>query len=304
MAMKFLGKFLVGVCCVFLVAGLAFGQTTYTSTGTGLWSTMTWSPPGTPGVLDNVIIADGNTVTIDGAVSITNLTVGQGTSGILTFDGVAARAVTISGNVTVAAGGIFIVQSSGAFTNTMSIGGDLTNNGTFDMSRASSSTICNVTFNKNGDQGISGTGTLTRFRGVTLNKASGKVLCSIDVAIAGSGLFVLTAGTWEQSSGSFKVLTSNQTIGPGTFILSGSGSYNAYNIASSISVTGTLTVNTTGSLQTGSGNNNVTVTGTANFSAGTILIWGKLTLNGGTTNITGANISIDPQPGATKLPAT
>lgn len=69
---------------------------TYTSTGSGNWSTMAWSPVGTPGSSDYVIIADGHSVTIDQAVSIGNLTVGQGTSGILTFDGVAARAASVS----------------------------------------------------------------------------------------------------------------------------------------------------------------------------------------------------------------
>ena len=68
-----------------------------------------WSPVGTPGVSDDVVIADGHTVTIDQNVSIANLTVGGGTSGILTFDATTNREVRVSGNVTVSTGGTFIV---------------------------------------------------------------------------------------------------------------------------------------------------------------------------------------------------
>ena len=68
------------------VLTFSINATTYTSTATGNWSAMLWSPVGTPGVSDDVVIADGHTVTIDQNVSIANLTVGGGTSGILTFD--------------------------------------------------------------------------------------------------------------------------------------------------------------------------------------------------------------------------
>ncbi len=190
---------------------------------------------------DNVIIADGNTVTIDQAVTITNLTVGQGVSGRLTFDGVAARAVVVTGNITIAAGGIFntppiftptgdittgsaivanvsstvgvavgmsisgtgipalttvtafdatsITMSASATattvglsltvgwatTNTLALTGNLTNNGTLDLSQLvgfAAISVCNVTFNNTtGDQIISGsTPVMTRFRGFTLAK--------------------------------------------------------------------------------------------------------------------------------------
>lgn len=296
--MKTLVTIVAAALCILLMNPTAWAQTIYTSTADGVWSTMTWSPAGTPGELDDVIIADGNTVTINQAVTIANLTVGQGTSGTLTFDA-AAHAVAVSGNVTVASGATFITQLSGASTHTMSVGGDLTNNGTFDMSRNSSTTVCNVTFTKAGDQTISGAATLTRFRGVTLNKGSvsNRVVSSIDVTMAGSQLFAMTTGTWEQTAGTLSETSGSQTIGSnGALIISGSGSFSMV-IAGSWAVNGTLTVNTSGSFSMGSGNNNLTpsATGTVNFTAGTVTIFGRLTLSGGNTTINGATIKIDPQ---------
>ena len=48
-------------------------QTTYTSTANTTWSAMTWSPVGTPGVNDNVVIT--HNVTADVPVDINNLTI-------------------------------------------------------------------------------------------------------------------------------------------------------------------------------------------------------------------------------------
>ena len=135
----------------------AYGQTITSTTTGGLWSApSTWIDGVVPVVSNNVVIADGATVTIDAGISVASITVGQGTSGILTFDGVAARAVVVTGSITIATNGTFIVQSTGSFTNTMSVGGNITNNGTFDMSRNSSATVCNVTFNGTGEQDLSG----------------------------------------------------------------------------------------------------------------------------------------------------
>ena len=299
------------------VLTFSINATTYTSTATGNWSTQAWSPVGTPGATDDVVIADGHTVTIDQNVSIANLTVGGGTSGILTFDATTGRAVTVSGNVTVSAGvlslsfqaltptgdltlgsGVVTNVSSTAgvgagwnisgtgvaaaatvlgfdattitmsavatatgtgvvlsikptLTNTFSIGGDLTNNGTFDMSLGSASTVCNVTFNKVGTQTISGTTpVLTRFRGITLNKGgvANKVTSSINAFMASLNI-TFTSGTWEQTAGRLTATSGSQTVATtGAMIISGSGSIT---IASNLNINGTLTVNTSDTVSVG-----------------------------------------------------
>ena len=377
--MKTLLTVLVVAVCLVMAGAPAWGQTTYTSTTSGNWSTMTWSPAGTPQPADNVIIADGNTVAIDQAVTIANLTVGQGVSGTLTFDGAAAgRTVVLTGNITVATGGTFITQplltptgdvtlgsttianvsstagvvigvsitgtgipasatvtgfdattisissaataagtsvtlTLGAATNTLSIGGNVTNNGTIDMSRLvgfSASAVCNITFNNTtSDQFITGsTPVLTRFRGVTLSKGvvGNRVVCSVDASKSGSGTFLLTAGTWEQTAGTLTFSNGNETI-PATGALKITGSANFSDPGASIGSTtpfiqGELTVNTTGTFYQGSGNNTIQIgsTGIANFLSGTMTMNGKFVMSGGTTTIANANITINQQVGATQ----
>lgn len=299
--MKHLNTVLIVLMSIVLMGSVAWGGTVISTTTGGLWgATTTWVGANVPVNGDTVIIADGATVTINSSPTLNSLTVGQGTSGILTFDGTLARAVVVSGDVTVATGGTFITQSTGTVTNTMSIGGNLTNNGTFDMSRNGSTLLCTVTFTKAGDQTISGTTpVLTQFRGITLSKTAvgNRVICSIKVKMAGSQLFILTAGTWEQTADTLFEFSGSQTIATaGALVLSGSGSFNML-IAGSIAVNGVLTVNTSGSFVMGSGNNSITTVGTPaiNFTAGTVSIYGRLTITLGTLTINGADVFIYPQ---------
>lgn len=59
---------------LFLVLLFSFtlNATTYTSTASGNWSTMTWSPAGTPGPSDDVIIGAGHIVAVDDANAVCN----------------------------------------------------------------------------------------------------------------------------------------------------------------------------------------------------------------------------------------
>jgi len=316
---------------IFLFVGkVGWGQVTgdFRSAATGNWnapatwqrysSTSTWEAfgvgentgTGLPLTTSSVFILDGHTVTINQDVTVVNLNIGEGTSGVLTFDPTAVRAVVVSGNITIATGGTFITQSATTRTHTLSIGGDLTNNGEFDMSRGGSTLICNVTFNKPGDQTISGSGTLTRFRLITLDKTSisNRVLCSANVTFGASSTITYTAGTWEQTANTLTVTSGSQNIASanGALVFSGSGSLSMA-IAGSIAVTGKLEVNTSGTFSVGSGNNSISTaasTSTINFLAGNININGRFTLNQGNTTINGANINIDPQVGTTYLGAT
>lgn len=340
------------------------GWAQITSAQTGAWSaTTTWVGGVVPTTTDNVVIADGHTVTIDQNVTVSNLTVGQGTSGVLTFDNVAIHTLTVSGDITVATGGTLISQTpitttgttvnastnvvvasstgivvgmsivgsnipsgttvsaivdatnitisaaaTGAGTglsfsigyiHSLAIGGNITNNGMFDMSQTYTIGVT-VTFNKAGDQTIAGTGT-TKFRYITLDKTSvaNRVICSSNVSLTVSGAITYTAGTWEQIAGTLTVTTGSQNIASatGALIFSGSGSLDMQ-VAGSIAVTGKLEVNTTGTFKMGSGNNAVSTaaaTAILNFLKGDIYIYGRLQLTLGTTTIDGVNIYIDPQ---------
>jgi hypothetical protein len=358
------------IAVLVLATALQAGTITSTATG-GKWSaTTTWVGGVVPGASDDVVIANGATVTIDANVTVASITVGQGTSGTLTFDNVAKRVVTVSGNITVATGGTFIAQTpisttgdlavtstsitnvastagvaagmnigtatgiaagttvasftantitlSVASTNTtaltgavfnmgyddtLSVGGNLTNNGTFDMSRGNTAGICHVIFNKAGDQTISGTGATTRFRSITLNKvaAANKVISSINVSAAGTPL-AFVAGTWEQNAGRFTATSG--TIGVGSasatscgLNIIGSGGFSVF---SNLNIFGSLLVNTTDSLIVGSGGSKIDLTNiigaSATFSKGTVVIYGKLATAAVTaTTFNGANVIIDPK---------
>ena len=183
------------------------------------------------------------------------------------------------------------------------IGGNLTNNGIFDMSLGSSSTVCNVKFNKAGEQTISGTGTTTRFRYVYLDKGAvgNKVICNINVS-TGNLNVVFLAGTWEQTAGRLTTTSGSINIGSLTATscalnIIGSG---GVQIANSLNVYGTLLVNTSDSLIVGAGNHKIDHTyiagSSATYTKGTVLIYGKFANSAlCATTINGANIIIDPK---------
>jgi hypothetical protein len=369
----------LSIAMLVLATALHAGTITSTATG-GKWSaTTTWVGGVVPGATDDVVIANGATVTIDANVTVASITVGQGTSGTLTFDNVAIRVVTVAGNITVAAGGTFIAQipisttgdmaaTSTSITNvavttgvvagmnigtvtgiaagttvasftantitlsvastnttaltaavftigyddTLYVGGNLTNNGIFDMSRGNAAGICHVTFDKAGDQTISGTGVMTRFRSIALRKvaAANKVISSVNVTAAGTPLTFI-AGTWEQNAGRFTATTGTIGVGSATATNCGLniiGSGSAL-IASNLNIFGSLLVNTTDSLIVGSGGNKIDLTNiigaVATFTKGTVVVYGKIATAAVTaTTFNGANVIIDPKGFAALVPPT
>ena len=84
-----------------------------TAQGTGLWHQITWSPPGTPGTTDDVVIPDNITVIITDeavtvrSISITGDTDGQNNPGVLqtdqnlTITGASSTNSSVSGTLTV-----------------------------------------------------------------------------------------------------------------------------------------------------------------------------------------------------------
>jgi hypothetical protein len=225
---------------------------TKTSTGSGNWSSSsTWSPSGVPANGDDVIIATGNTVTINvttnnvASITITGtLTIGNnGTN----------RTVTVTGNVTVNAGGVF--NTAGNNGNSILIGGSLINNGTFDMNPGGAS--ASVTFNGSSNQTVSGTGGTNNFQNITINN-SGAANNNITEIL--SSKFTAVAGFLTLSNGIIKL----------------SGSY---------SLTNTIFSGANTTISAGEGiwlnNSNVTVTG----QNGNITLAGLLRITAGTFNI-------------------
>jgi|GEM_PF-2030426 len=235
-----------------------------------------------------VTILSGHTVTINTNATAPNLTV----DGTLIFDNT-ARTVAVTDYVTVSSSGTFITQAAGTATHSMSIGGDLINNGSFDMSRGGTTFVCNVTFNKNGNQSITGTCATTRFNFISLNMgtSNSNVLDVSPSSFAAATSFLHPAAASSPNgllNGTLKL--SGTFSFTGTFFKSGVN----YNIVSTAGIwinNPNVTINGTndsydvsGKLRISAGTFNA---GTAVGNAIRLLDGSSMTVTGGTVNVSG-----------------
>lgn len=276
---------------------------TCTSTGDGNWSaTETWTncADTIPQSEDAVIIAVGHTVTVDTTtIDVSSLTV----DGTLTFDATGiVRTMTVAEDVVVNSSGTLNGATSGtATTHSLVIGGNLTVDGIF--TAVASRGKIDVTFNKADDQSVSGNGSLT-FNKIVLSKGSvsNKVIASASLSVgSGADDFDPDNGTWEQNGGVLsRGGTANIEVGAsGGLIFSGSGGLSCNG---GLINGGTLTVNTSGSLSLGNGNDRLETSagGITTLTAGIVNVNGKFTLaSDSTTTINGATIHLDPQDSST-----
>jgi Peptidase family C25/Fibronectin type III domain len=260
----------------------------------GLWSsTATWVGGVLPGAGDNVTIVNGATVTIDTAAVALSVTVGQGTSGILQYETTTARTLTVGQSVTVATNGVLQSAATGTVTtHVLSVGGDLTNNGTIDFSTNANTAAAGIIFTGATDAaftlGASSTTDLKQTAGVTLNKGTNN-----------TPVLTFTPG------GTFTVLGANAvgflTITTGTFKLSGANAFSnpVFNAAAySIPAAGGFWMNNANATVVGL-NGSPTVTGMFRMSQGTFNIGiatgnsmgfasgSNINVEGGTINATG-----------------
>ncbi len=267
-----------------------------TATGSGNWSSTVPDAPWPGGVLptafDNVIIADGTTVTIDTSSAVCfYLTVGQGTSGVLQYETAVARTLTVAFDVTIAPGGTFQTGAAGAVTaHVLSLAGNLTNDGTLDFSTNGNTAGAGITFTGASAATFSGTGGTTDLRTLTVNKgtSSANVLdimpstltvqgVNTDVA----GFLTLTNGT-AKLSGTYTLTnrvfpTVSYTIGATTGLWLNNPNLT---VAAQASVTATVT----GLLRVTNGTLNV---GTAQNHSLALSTGSTTTIEGGAVNVAG-----------------
>jgi hypothetical protein len=275
-----------------VISGTYVSSTTdsFRSLATGNWNTAgTWqsSPNGTDwytstlvptSTAASVTIQAGHTVTINADASASNITV-KGT-GVLTFDGAAARAVTVTGNITIEADGTFITQAAGTYTNTLAVTGDISNAGIFDMSDGTTTRVCNITFNKNGNQTVSGAGATTRFHRITLDMGATK-----------DNILEITASNFSSSTstdlnnaftnGTLKISTAYTGIIRGT-ISTNAGLWLHHASINTTAQAGTITL--AGRLEITAGTFNV---GTSAGNSITYQNGSEIIITGGTLNIAG-----------------
>ncbi|MGH7489475.1 MAG: hypothetical protein ACREMY_28320, partial [bacterium] len=261
----------------------------------GNWSNPAiWSCGMVPTAADDVTIANGHTVTIDTAAVALNLTVGQGVSGVLQYDSTTARSLTLGGNATVSAFGIFQAGAAAGATHTLSIGGNLVNNGTINFSQ---SALVDVTFTGAASNTWTGNGNYNLTGGgVTINKGTSSA--SVLTFTLGSGTFTvdglgsnaflaITNGTFEiAGSNAF----SNQVFTGANYIIPATGGFWLNNAnATVLGQNGSPTNN--GLLRVSNGTFNMGTAGTNVMGAGT---GAAFVVEGGTMNVAGRLNSTNP----------
>lgn len=320
--------FVLAVAALALVPALPAHAATCTSLSTGAWNNAgRWSCPGVPGAADDVIIADGHTITLNTSVTINSLQVGQGTSGSLDIgNNNTNRTLTVSGNVTVNAGASLITSGNGG--NVLNIGGDLVNDGTFDLNIGGSD--ADVFFNGTAAQSISGSGATMDLNSITISNTTQPVTTSRNFAVAGTmtvnngATFNVSTSAVVSGGGTF-TLAAGGTLGIGdangittaacgtggtcgsirtttrTFPTGGSYTYNgtgAQNVGNGVptNLTGTLTINNPGNTVTLDNARTIANTGTVSIVDGTFAAGTNLTMaTTSTINRSGGSMTGTPQ---------
>src|SRR6266404_1744940 len=263
------------------------------SVQSGLWNdAATWGGS-IPTVGDNVTIASGNTVTINSSDAL-SVTVQSGA--ILQFEDTTARTLTVGQSVTINSGGTFRTLETGTQTgHVLSVGTNLTNNGTLDFSTNANTAGAGITFTGAANNTFSGTGATTDVRTITINKgvssASILDLTATNFTVQGvntdvAGFLTLTNGTFK-ISGAFTM--TNRIFSLATYVIPATGGLwmNNPNFTVPAQAGGTTCQNN-GLFRMTQGTYGIGVTGADGMGAATGAVF---IVEGGTINAT----RIDPQ---------
>lgn len=245
----------------------------------GLWSApATWSPAGPPTNADDVTISAGCTVTVDTPAAALSLTVQNG--GVVVYDAAIASTLTVGSAVTIDAGGSINAPASGIVTtHVLSVGGNLLNNGTLDLSTNANTAAAGLVFTNPGSNSFSGAGATTDVRTLTINKGTS----SANVLELSTTNFTVQGASVDSPTMAFLTLTNGTLKVSGAFTFA--GRFFAGVAAYSIPATGGFWLN----------NANVTVSG----QAGSPTNSGVLRLSSGIYNVgTGAGNSMGAGNGA------
>ncbi len=250
--------------------------TTYTSSGTGgNWSAAaTWGGAGVPGSTDNVIIAHGTTVTVNGNYTCNNLTIGDATATAATLTVSSTYALTINGTCSINPSNGSSTYTLNAATGTVNIAGTLSwsSSGT-DIIQASSGTVNftpAVTISAASQNiKLTGAGNINFNSSFTDNYNKLTPYSGGTIKFAGNYTVSTTAATWATGTASFA----------GTGSITANSSLTLYNVQTLASASTTLasasgTVIITNAITLGAGS-----TFTANKS---FELDGNWTNNGGT----------------------
>ncbi len=231
---------------------------------------------------DDVFVLNGHTVTIDTAAVAQSVTVNTG--GILRFATAAAHSLAVSnagaqGNVTIQSGATLDVDTASNVTHTLSLVGNLSNSGTLNLAPDANS-LCNTTFNRNGNQTVSGAGANT-FNRITVNMGAtnANILDMQSNMTVPANFLTITNGTYKHSN------TSNITPWTADPGIPASGGF-WLNAAATVTTTGfNVTING-GSLRISAGTMNIGNTDTTVLALGNVATT-LFQMDGGALTVTG-----------------
>ena len=183
------------------------------------------------------------------------------TSGTLRFQNNQLQTLNILKDVLISNGAQFIVAASGtAIANILTINGNLTNNGIFDMN-PDNTRYCDVTFTGVNNTAVNGIGTTTYFNRLTINKGTSP-----------SSILNVTASAFSLSNAA---LATSLFLPNGTFRLTSA-------LSITLSTSGTFTIPATGCLSANGGTINVGISANDN---GDLLLAGRLEVIAGNVNV-------------------
>ena len=214
------------------------------------------------------VIQNGHTITVDQNINVAALTVGSGASGVLTIgNSTTSRSISVAGNLSVNTGATLNVGAFNAI-HTLTVSGNISNNGTLNMVNTAVTRVCNTILNGTGFPQILGTATPT-FNDLTIS--AGGAGADITRSITVSGNFLLTNNT--------PLTTAQNSTITGSFTVNTGSSFSASG--------GTITFNNATSQSIDVNNSTfvaIALTGAGTKSiAGSILATGALTIGAGVT---------------------
>jgi hypothetical protein len=275
-----MNKFLLILVLTLTVHGRFFSQNVV-SNKSSTWNDATaWTPNGVPSGTNNVTISNGHTINITSDANCNSLTVGNGGAALLNFSGNTARTLSVTTDITVNSSATLNIVSNSNTTHTINTKGNLINNGVFDIA-IDGNTHAYMIFSKNGNQTITGTGSITDFYKIEVNMGTSinNILdISSSALTASSNFLTLTNGIFKLSSTGATTLI--PYTGTGTIPVTAGlwlNSANAVVSASAdINLSGLLKISA-GNMDMGNGNNDdlISTGGTLIITGGSLDIAGK-----------------------------
>jgi len=266
------------------------------SNASGSWSNAAiWTPTGVPTSADNVTIANGHAVNINSNGQCNNLIVGQGSASTLQFSGNTSRTLAVNNNITINNSAVLTTLASSNATHSITVEGNIVNNGTISFS-VDASSVVDVVFDKDGNQSVSGTGSINNFNRMSLSLGT-SITNTLEIT---SSNFSAPANFLDMGSGTLKISTTNAvnitpfssavTIAVNNALCLNSSNLTV-NTGASITLYGEINI-LSGILNVGNAANEDIISngGSISISNGTLNIAGKLD-GSGTNNICDFNIS-------------